>query len=108
MRLTDLLPDIIFYFNCCDATAVLRQVGRAQCLTDCADKSQERMRTFHRLDKLSVIQESWFPGFTITEVEAELPATAVSDSAVAHIDKLLCCSCWLYVLLQPTSLWQQQ
>lgn len=77
------LPDLVFYLECSDATAAARQVGRAARSTDTPEKARTRLAVFHGSDaSYDALASSWFPDSLVVRLDAEQPPGEVERSAL--------------------------
>ncbi len=71
-NLAAFLPDVVFYFDCSDATAIARQVGRHARSTDTPERAAERLRVFHAADAGGeALATRWYPDRLVVRVAAE-------------------------------------
>lgn len=73
-------PDVVFYFDCSDATAIARQVERNARSTDTPERAAERLRVFHAADAgFEALAARWYPDRLVVRVDAEQsPAVALA------------------------------
>lgn len=65
-------PDIVFYFDCSDATSVERQVARKARATDTPEIARKRLGVFHDADAgIEALRRDWYPGRLVVRVDAE-------------------------------------
>jgi adenylate kinase len=85
-NLADLPPDLVLYFECSDATAISRQLGRNTRSTDTAERAADRMRAFHAAGvDYDALATRWYPNQLVARVDAEEPA----ETVVAGIIEIL-------------------
>ncbi len=72
LRENDLLPDLVFFLECSDATAIARQIGRGERATDSPEKAGKRVAVFHReIPSFSALSVKWYPNKIVVRVDAE-------------------------------------
>jgi hypothetical protein len=70
LKQANIHPDLVFYFECSDDTAVSRQISRGQRVTDCEAKARERMKLYRNIDSLLVLKQKWFSSLIQVDAEA--------------------------------------
>ncbi len=81
-----LLPDIVFYFDASDATAIARQVGRHARSTDTPERAAARLAVFHAADaRFEALATRWYPDRLVVRVDAEQPPEVVLAQLVATL-----------------------
>lgn len=74
----DIRPDVVFFFDCSDATSVARQVSRASRATDTPEMAKKRLDVFHASGAdFASLAERWYPGRLVVRVDAEQPPAGV-------------------------------
>lgn len=83
-------PDIVFYFDCKDETAINRQIERKERITDNLVLSEKRIKFFH--DNVPSFENisSWFPNTIIIRIDSETNSNISNENIISnHINNLL-------------------
>jgi hypothetical protein len=89
LRTHDVIPDLVLYLECSDATAIARQVSRAARSTDTTDKARERLAVFHRAGtSFDTLATDWFPDSMVVRLDAEQSPQTVEQVARSTIENM--------------------
>lgn len=77
----NIIPTFVFYFECADATAIKRQCGRAERVTDVEEKALDRIKNFHeKIPDYETICTQWFKNIPVIKIDAENNPDTVYDT----------------------------
>lgn len=83
------VPDLVLYLECSDATSAARQVARGARSTDTPAKARARLDVFHAADAgFEALASSWFPESLVVRLDAERTPDEVERAALETVRNL--------------------